>query len=108
VLTLLQTESPPFPDHSSVTGSYADRSTAWTQVLQMSHAISLERTQPHAADATIDAIARETAVPADFVKALYEEESARLNAQARLKQFVSVIAIKRVKQRLRKLNPGHR
>ena len=108
MLTLLQTESPPFPDHSCVAGSYAERSTAWTQVLQMSHALSFERTQPHAADATIDAIARETAAPADLVKTLYEEESARLNAQARLKQFVSVIAIKRVKQRLRKLNPGHR
>jgi hypothetical protein len=74
----------------------------------MSHAISLQRTQSHAADATIEAIARETAAPSDLVKALYEEESARLNAQARLKQFVSVIAIKRVKQRLRRLNPGHR
>jgi hypothetical protein len=75
-------------------------------IVQMSHAISVERT--HADDATVDAIARETAAPADFVKALYEEESARLNAQARLKQFVSVIAIKRVRQRLRKLNQPHR
>ena len=56
---------------------------------------------------TIDAIARETAAPADIVKALYEEETARLNAQARLKQFVLVNAIKRVKQRLRKLSQWH-
>ena len=56
----------------------------------------------------VDAIARETAAPADIVKALYEEETARLNAQARLKLFVPVIAIKRVKQRLRELSQRHR
>jgi hypothetical protein len=70
----------------------------------MWHAISLERTQANADDATVDAIAREAAAPADIVKSLYEEEIARLDAQARLKQFVPVIAIKRVRERLRKLN----
>jgi Protein of unknown function (DUF3562) len=77
-------------------------------IVQMSHAISLEQTQANADDATVDAIARETAAPADIVKALYEEETARLDAQARLKQFVPVIAVNRVKQRLRKLSQRHR
>jgi hypothetical protein len=57
---------------------------------------------------TVDAIAPETAAPADIVQALYEEETARLNAQARLKQFVPVLAIKRVKERLRKPSQRHR
>jgi Protein of unknown function (DUF3562) len=74
----------------------------------MSHAVGLRRTQANADDTTVDAIARETAAPADIVKALYEEEIVSLNAQARLKQFVPVIAINRVKQRLRKLSQRHR
>jgi Protein of unknown function (DUF3562) len=74
------------------------------ETVQMSHAISLERTQANADDPTVDAIARETAAPADMVRALYEEETASLNAQARLKQFVPVIVINRVKQRLRRLS----
>jgi hypothetical protein len=49
----------------------------------------------------VDTIARETAAPAQLVKILYDEEIARLDAVARLKQFVPVLVIKRVKQRLR-------
>ena len=52
--------------------------------------------------ATVETIARETAAPAHIVRALYDEETARLAAHARLKQFVPVIAIKRVKDRLRR------
>jgi hypothetical protein len=74
----------------------------------MSHAISSERTRANVDDATVDAIARETAAPADIVKALYQEEIARVDAHARLKQFVPVIAINLVKQRLRKLSQRHR
>jgi Protein of unknown function (DUF3562) len=77
-------------------------------ILQTSHANSTKRAQANADDAAVDAIARETAAPADIVKTLYEEETARLDAQARLKQFVPVIAINRVKQRLRKLTQRHR
>jgi hypothetical protein len=51
--------------------------------------------------ATVDGIARDTAAPTHIVRALYEEEIARLDAQARLKLFVPVIAIGRVRQRLR-------
>ena len=53
---------------------------------------------------TVDAIARKTGAPADIVKALYAEETARLDAQARLKQFIPLLAIARVKHRLRELN----
>jgi hypothetical protein len=74
----------------------------------MSHAIGLALTHATTDDTTVDAIARETAAPADIVKALYQEETVRLNAKARLKQFVTVIAIKRVKQRLRQLSQRHR
>jgi Protein of unknown function (DUF3562) len=37
------------------------------------------------------------------VKTLYEEEVAALSAQAKVKQFVGVIATRRVKQQLRGL-----
>jgi hypothetical protein len=77
------------------------------ELTHMSRAIGLERTQLKADRATIDAIARETATPADIVSALYEEEIGRLTAQAKLTQFIAVIATKRVKQQLRKLS-GHK
>jgi Protein of unknown function (DUF3562) len=54
-------------------------------------------------DALVAAIASETATSTDIVKALYEEEVAALTAGATLPQFISVIATKRVKQRLRRL-----
>jgi hypothetical protein len=49
----------------------------------------------------LDAISRETATPPHIVRALYDDETARLNAQARLKLFIPVIVIKRVRQRIR-------
>lgn len=69
----------------------------------MSHAIGLESTQAESDHAAVDAIARETSTSPDVVKALYEEEVATLAAQATIKQFVGVIAIRRVKQQLRRL-----
>ena len=48
-------------------------------------------------------IAKETATSCDIVKTPYDEEVATLNAQATIKQFVAVIAAKRVKQQLREL-----
>jgi len=68
----------------------------------MPHAISLEPTHARV-HATVDAIARETSTSVDVVKALYEDEVASLAAQAKVKQFVGVIATKRVKQHLRQL-----
>ena len=71
----------------------------------MSHAISLEPTQAKADHAAVDSIAKQTSTSLDVVKALYEEEVATLSAQATIKQFVGVIATRRVKQQLRLL--GH-
>jgi hypothetical protein len=49
---------------------------------------------------TLTAIARETSTSLDIVKALYDEEVATLSAHATITQFVSVIATRRLKQRL--------
>jgi hypothetical protein len=71
----------------------------------MSHAVSLEPTQARADHATVDAIAKETSTSLDIVQALYEEEVASLSAHATIKQFVGVIATRRVKQHLRHHRP---
>lgn len=52
---------------------------------------------------TLSAIAKETSTSLDIVKALYEEEVATLSARATIKQFVSVIATRRLRQHLRVL-----
>lgn len=70
-------------------------------ILKTLHAVPLERTPAGPDHAMLEALSRETATPPHIVRTLYEEETARLNAQARLRLFVPVIAIKRVKQRLR-------
>jgi hypothetical protein len=72
---------------------------------RMSHAVSLEPTQARADHAAVDAIAKETSTSLDVVQALYEEEVATLSAHATIKQFVGVIATRRVKQHLRLLGP---
>jgi hypothetical protein len=73
----------------------------------MPQAISLEPAQAKADHAAVHAIADETATSLDVVKTLYEEEVAALSAQAKVKQFVGVIATRRVKQQLRDLGrPG--
>jgi Protein of unknown function (DUF3562) len=71
----------------------------------MSHAISLEPVQAKSNDALVATIARETATSTDLVKALYEEEVAALTDGATVRQFIGVIATKRVKQQLRAINP---
>ena len=53
-------------------------------------------------EAVINDIARDLSAPVDVVRALYEEEVAALAAQARLKQYIGVIAAKKVRQRLRR------
>ena len=67
----------------------------------MSHAISLEPVQSKASEAVVNTIARETETSSDVVKALYEEEVAALTANATVRQFIGVIATKRVRQQLR-------
>jgi hypothetical protein len=67
----------------------------------MSHAISLEPVQGKSNEAFVSAIARETATSIDLVRTLYEEEVAVLTEAATVRQFIGVIATKRVKQQLR-------
>lgn len=67
----------------------------------MSHAISLEPMQVKSNEAFVSAIARETATSVDLVRTLYEEEVAVLTEGATVRQFIGVIATKRVKQQLR-------
>ena len=70
----------------------------------MPHAITLDPDPQKLQDAAVADIAKETATSTDIVRALYEEELAALNSQATIKQFVTVIAAKRVKQQLRELD----
>jgi Protein of unknown function (DUF3562) len=67
----------------------------------MSQEISLEPVQSKSNEAFVYAIARETETPIDEVRALYEEEVASLTKRATVRQFVGVIATKRVKEQLR-------
>lgn len=57
----------------------------------------------------IEALARESDAPVEHVRELYEMEHARLNSQARVKTFVSVIAARLVRKVLhaeRSTNPS--
>ena len=73
----------------------------------MSHAVSLEPVQSKSNDTLVDTIARETATSTDIVKALYEEEVAVLTEHATVRQFIGVIATRRVRQQLRSLQQPH-
>ena len=55
---------------------------------------------PHKHEATIATLAHETDTDEAVVKSLYEEEIERLQAQANVKNFIGVIAARRVKQRI--------
>ena len=48
----------------------------------------------------IETLAKENAAPVDHVRELYETEHARLNAEARVKTYVAVIATRLVKHAL--------
>lgn len=48
----------------------------------------------------IETLAKENSAPVDHVRELYETEHARLNAAARVKTFVSVIATRLVRNAL--------
>jgi hypothetical protein len=67
----------------------------------MSHAISLGPVQAKSNEAFVSAIARETDTSVDLVRTLYEEEVAALAERATVRQFIGVIATKRVRQQLR-------
>jgi hypothetical protein len=51
-------------------------------------------------DQIIEAIAKEMNVPVEQVRAIYESECSRLDADARVKTYVSVIATRLVKNAL--------
>lgn len=67
----------------------------------MSQEVSLQHVQSKSNEAVVSAIARDTETPVEQVRALYEEEVATLAERATVRQFVGVIATKRVKQQLR-------
>jgi uncharacterized protein DUF3562 len=73
----------------------------------MSRDVSLEPVQAKANDTAVATIARETETSTDVVKALYEEEVATLTEHATVRQFIGVIATRRVRQQLRSLQPPH-
>ena len=56
--------------------------------------------QPSGDAATIAALAEETHTDEAVVQCLYEEERAALEAHSSVKNFIGVIAARRVKQRL--------
>jgi len=51
-------------------------------------------------EATIATLAQETDTDAAVVRSLYEEEIEKLQAHANVKNFIGVIAARRVKQRI--------
>lgn len=65
----------------------------------MMHAIA-----NRSSEANVAALAQETHTSTDVVQALYEQEVAALTEQARITQFVGVIATRLVRQRLRDLH----
>jgi hypothetical protein len=71
---------------------------------QMSHAIQPKNGTNEAA---ISSLAKEMDTSTELVRTLYEEELANLNEQAKVKQFVSVIATRLVRRRLRDLSTAH-
>lgn len=61
-------------------------------------AISMNRVgDPSRNDHLIEALAKEQNAPVDRVREMFEEERARLDADARIKTFVSVIATRLVR-----------
>ncbi len=72
----------------------------------MTHAISLEPAQGKSDHAALQALAKETDTSVDVVRVLYNEQIALLSEHATIKQFIGVIATRRVKQQLRRGNCG--
>jgi Protein of unknown function (DUF3562) len=62
------------------------------------------RVQPD--EVTITTLARQTDTNRELVRHLYDEEIAALRERATVKNFIGVIAGRRVKQRLRALRGG--
>jgi hypothetical protein len=80
--------------------AYADLSLVDLLRNRMSHAISLEPAQNKADHATVLAIARDTATSVDIVQGMFDDEVASLTAQAKVRQYIGVIATRRVRRQL--------
>jgi hypothetical protein len=59
------------------------------------HAVTLNRASKH--EQVIESLARELDTPVDHVRELYESEHARLESEARVKTFVTIIAMRLVR-----------
>ena len=66
----------------------------------MPHSDRATHGTPLGDDATIAALAEQTHTDEDVVQCLYAEEFAVLDAQSTIKNFVGVIAARRVRERL--------
>lgn len=66
----------------------------------MSHADSRTHGRPLRVETTIAALAQETATDPAVVQCLYQEEVAVLEAKSSIKNFIGVIAARRVRDRL--------
>ena len=66
----------------------------------MPHRASTNHGLPRKDEATIAALAQETDTDAAVVRSLYEEEIDRLHAQSSVKNFIGVIAARRVRARI--------
>jgi Protein of unknown function (DUF3562) len=66
-----------------------------------------ESVKAKAAERAISALAKETETSTDLVRTLYLKEVSALDEQARVKQYVGVIATRIVRQRLRELRAMH-
>jgi hypothetical protein len=73
-------------------------------------AVPSARTRVHADEAAIASLAHQTDSNRELVRHLYDEEIAALREKATVKNFIGVIASRRVKQRLRAMrsNPPKR
>ena len=66
----------------------------------MPHVDSKTHAMPRRAKSTIAALANETHTDEAVVQGLYEEELAALDAKSSVKNFIPVIAARRVRERL--------
>jgi hypothetical protein len=75
--------------------------------IAVSDALPSPRSRAQADEATIATLAHQTNSNRDLVRDLYDEEIAALREKATVKNFISVIAGRRVKQRLRAMRSSH-
>jgi DNA transposition AAA+ family ATPase len=68
--------------------------------LSLAHRASATHGLPRKDEATIATLAQETDTDAAVVRSLYEEEMDKLHAQSSVKNFIGVIAARRVRERI--------